>query len=240
MTRHPHLILRDTGETKTYTSTSGGSNAPFRTPPRDDRREHGTRLISSMRAAAADAEQAPVGEAERSEGITLEFESDAGFALKVESLERQRSGIELVNVREEDERMFATVFVPTDKVTVFVRQFERYVNENAESGAPKKRAAAGGHELARGKDVWGHHEMTKATPFQLSLLEDLKPGVDYSTYADDVASAVHFPRWFYRQQKQPEVTLRSMASKGLLHRRIVRAGEYFKIPVYRLPTSEPA
>ena len=95
-------------------------------------------------------------------------------------------------------------------------------------------------ELARGKDVWGHHEMTKATPFQLSLLEDLKPGVDYSTYADDVASAVHFPRWFYRQQKQPEVTLRSMASKGLLHRRIVRAGEYFKIPVYRLPTSEPA
>jgi len=140
MARHPHLILRDTGETKTYTSTATVISAPFRTPPRDDRRGHGERLVSSIRTAAAEAAPEADDEEERPEGITLEFESDEGFTLKLESLESQQSGIELVNVREEDGRMFATEFVPTGKVAVLLRKFERYIDEETDSGAPKNQS----------------------------------------------------------------------------------------------------
>ena len=140
MAQHPHLILRDTGETKPYTSTTTGRNAPFSTPPRDDRRSHGTTLVRSIRTAVADASPETEDEGDRPEGITLEFESDPGFALKLESLERQRSGIELVNVREENDRMYATVFVPTEKVAVLLRQFERYITEETDSGAPRNQA----------------------------------------------------------------------------------------------------
>lgn len=139
MARHPHFILRDTGETKTYTSPQQVIAGPFRTPPRDDRRGHGERLVSSIRTAAelpSDSDD----EEERPEGITLEFESDEGFALKLESLESQRSGIELVNVREAGDRMYATVFVPTAKLAVLIKKFERYIDEDTDSGAPKNQA----------------------------------------------------------------------------------------------------
>ncbi|WP_425395417.1 S8 family peptidase [Aeoliella sp.] len=142
MTQHPHLVLRNTGETKTYTSTSGGGSAPFKTPPRDDRHSHGTGIVSSIRTAVADSSPdiEDDDESERPEGITLEFESDPGFALKIESLERERSGIELVNVREDGGKMFAVVFMPTSKAAMFLRIFERYIDEEADSGAPKNQA----------------------------------------------------------------------------------------------------
>lgn len=142
MARHPHLLVRETGESKTFTSTSGGGNAPFRTPPRDDRRRHGEGIISGIRTATADVDSEVQSEEERPDGISLEFESDPGFALRLESLERLRSGIELVNVREENERMFATVFVPNEKVQVLLKTFERYLNEETDSGAPKHQSLA--------------------------------------------------------------------------------------------------
>lgn len=166
MAQHPHLILRDTGTTESYTSTSGGGGAPFSTPPRDDRRRHGTALVTSLQAAAADAAAEVADAEEKPEGVTLEFESDPGFKLKLESLERQQSGIELLNVRRVGEKMFATVFVPEGKVSLFVRIFERYVNEETAGGRPKNQELAESISAIRRAALpsfW-----TDSTPFPVS------------------------------------------------------------------------
>ena len=48
-----------------------------------------------------------------------------------------RSGIELRNSRVDDDVMHATVFVPGNKVGLFVRRFEKYATKDTESGKPR-------------------------------------------------------------------------------------------------------
>lgn len=141
MARFRHLILRNTAETESYTATGGGSGT-FRTPPRDGRDVHGSRLVSQAREAEEEATAAQSHLETKPLGITLEFQSDAGFTLKLESLERRQSGIELLNVRNEGDVMLATVFVPDGKMQILVRMFERYVNEDTERGRPKNQDLA--------------------------------------------------------------------------------------------------
>ena len=87
---------------------------------------------------AAKDEQATTPEQEKPKGVCLDFQSDSGFKLQLDSLESRRSGIELRNSRtDEDGVMHGTVFVPEGKVGIFVRKFERYAKENdAKSGKP--------------------------------------------------------------------------------------------------------
>jgi len=74
-------------------------------------------------------------------GFYLEFESPAGFALKLESLEYARAGIELVAARKSDAKTLATVYVPQGKLAFFVKRVEAYVTENVkDSDKPKNRA----------------------------------------------------------------------------------------------------
>ena len=54
-------------------------------------------------------------------GIQVEFESFPDIELAFESLARERSGIELQNVRHEESRTHATVFVPDGKLAHFER-----------------------------------------------------------------------------------------------------------------------
>lgn len=141
MDRLAHLVLHDTATAEPYISTSGGSG-PFPTPPRDDRAAHGNRLNTQLTQAEANAESQRSGLASDyvESGIALEFLSDPSFKLKLDSLERQRSGIELLNSRIEDSVMRATVFVPHGKLTQFARLFEQYINEESKSGRPRHRA----------------------------------------------------------------------------------------------------
>lgn len=138
MTRLSHLILTGTASTDHYVSTAGGS-VEFRTPPRDSREGHGQLLVGQVTAAQQEtAKLREDGEVVQSEsGILLELRSDPGFRLRLESLERRQSGIELINVRIIDDVMHATVFVPEDKVALVIRWFERYIDEDTPSGNPK-------------------------------------------------------------------------------------------------------
>ena len=112
-------------------------------PPRDDRHLHASGLIQQIRAAErqtqSDAAVKPT--AVRPKGIVLDFQSDPGFKLQLRSLEMRRSGIELLNSRIVDQVMYATVFIPEGKTSIFVRKLEKYAKDTP-AGKPKNKGFA--------------------------------------------------------------------------------------------------
>jgi hypothetical protein len=103
---------------------------------------HGSALIQEIQEAeqrvVADSADRP--KEMRPKGVVLDFCSDPGFKLQLQSLEMRKSRIELRNSRTVDDVMHATVFVPQGKAGVFVRKFEKYTKENDErSGKPKNK-----------------------------------------------------------------------------------------------------
>ncbi|SFL37114.1 Subtilase family protein [Nitrosomonas aestuarii] len=63
-------------------------------------------------------------------GLQIEFESFPDIELAFESLARERSGIELLNVRHDEHRVFATVFVPDSKLVIFEKLITSYLDES--------------------------------------------------------------------------------------------------------------
>ncbi len=125
MAKHRHVLLHDTESLERYVSTSSGGRKSFRTPVRD-RVPHARKLKTEIDAARQAIEE-QAGHA--IEDICLECFSDPDHPLKLESLEDRRSGIELLSVRREDNRTYATIFVPLDKLPSFVKRIHRYETE---------------------------------------------------------------------------------------------------------------
>jgi hypothetical protein len=133
----PHLIVTKLPKTERFTSTSKGGGGPQLMPR--DRQKHGAKLKKELRAAI----DLPVAgeEGARPHGIYLEFRGEPGFDLVLKSLDLERSGIELVAVREVDETWIATVFVPDGKLQHYVKLVEAYLDpaKNTKGGKPKNR-----------------------------------------------------------------------------------------------------
>lgn len=139
MAQLPHLELRNTATAERYIYPRDARGPTFSLPARD-RQSHGRGLQGQLGQVIQDAPaaQVPLPDAPESlEGVTLEFVSNPGFQLKLESLERLRSGIEVLNVRIDGDVMQASVFVPHSKLGLFFKIFERYVSEDTQSGRPK-------------------------------------------------------------------------------------------------------
>jgi hypothetical protein len=136
MPQYRHLLPTDTAATEAYTYPKDVRQSEFKVPPRDDRPTHGGRLIGEVEGAAEEAKQAASAKPpeQKPKGFVLDFASDPGFKLKLDSLEMRRSGIELCSSRIDQGVMHATVFVPEGKAGLFVRKFEAYVRQ-----APAKR-----------------------------------------------------------------------------------------------------
>ena len=81
-----------------------------------------------MEAASVREAQQAAG-IEEGLGLQVEFESFPDIELAFESLARERSGIELQNVRHEDNRTLATVFVPDGKLDHFEGLIRDYLEE---------------------------------------------------------------------------------------------------------------
>ena len=132
--RHRHFILEGVTETETYRSRGGGRSPE---PPVRDRAQPGGMLRRQMEEirTAADAAREARQEAGMEEGIGLqvEFESFPDVELAFESLARERSGIELLNVRHEEARTHATVFVPDGKLDHFENLIWDYLAEKRDS-----------------------------------------------------------------------------------------------------------
>ncbi len=114
----PHLFVRLPGGLHPYKRK--GTARSKRSPRPGDPERHGLKLKQDLTALQVDVPEAM-------EGILVEFESQDGFELKLESLEALRVGIELRNVREEAGRQLATVFIPLGQVGYFIGRFEDYV-----------------------------------------------------------------------------------------------------------------
>lgn len=113
------------------------------TPP--NRAEHGRALRTALEGAVYEAQQrraeAGIEVPGSAPGLYVQFESQPGVRLNLQSLEDTRKGIELVSVTqthtaEAKPRRIdrATVFVPEDRVNHFIQRFEAYSKTT-----PKKR-----------------------------------------------------------------------------------------------------
>ena len=147
--RLPHLIVHETASTHRFTRPGSGGGRTFYTPPRT-RLQHAESLIQQFetvrRQEAEIVQEQKAFGLDAGNGLYLSFESDPGFELKFQSLEYQRSGIELCAVKKVDDREIATVFVPEGKLEYFLNKIIRYRDEDTtpkkpdQVGKPKEQA----------------------------------------------------------------------------------------------------
>src|ERR1041385_2542064 len=145
--RHLFVEGRVAGHGFTNPQRTPGPAFPF---PVRDRATHADRLLRQLEAIRRRAQQIQqdrlaVGLASDF-GLLLEFASDPEFPLKAESLERRRSGIQLLNLRTVQARLpdgrtlpiqLATVRVPYGKLDVLQRLIDSYRSSQSPSGAPR-------------------------------------------------------------------------------------------------------
>ncbi len=132
--RSRHFIIEGFAETQAYRSPQqGGSRAVV---PAQDRARHGGALRRQVEAVRRDADAAREVQQDAGLddlGLRVEFQSFPDIEPAFESLARERSGIELLNVRRAGNRTFATVFVPDGKLDHFERLVRHYLEERRDS-----------------------------------------------------------------------------------------------------------
>jgi len=125
--RRPHFLLQEITTAQRFTSPKSGRDKA-NVPPRD-RATHSARLRAQLQAIEEGAEPEI--------GLQVEFRSFEGIELTTESLARDRSGIELMNVRQEGDSLLATVYVPQGKLVHFERLISDYLKERRDkNGRP--------------------------------------------------------------------------------------------------------
>ena len=132
--RSRHFIIEGFAETQAYRSPQqGGSRAVV--PLRARARHAGSlqRQVEAVRRQADAARDAQQAAGLDDLGLRVEFESFPEIELAFESLARDRSGIELLNVRRVENRTHATVFVPDGKLDHFEHLIRDYLEERRDS-----------------------------------------------------------------------------------------------------------
>jgi hypothetical protein len=138
--RKRHFIFQGTAETE-----------PFARPPRRieqalvpgrDRQGHGSALLNQLESLRPQFEVArwtqEAAGREQGFGLQIEFETFPDIELAVQSLDRASSGIDLRNVRHEEQRTLATVFVPDGKLETFENLVRAYLDESKDTkGGPR-------------------------------------------------------------------------------------------------------
>ncbi len=139
--KNQHFILKGVTETEAYRYPGGGGGDGSNIPERD-RIKHAAALRGQLDAVRENAEtvvgaQRDAG-IEEGLGLQVEFESFPDVELAFESLARERSGIELLNVRHDDTITRATVFVPDGKLDHFENLLVAYLERREDSlGRPR-------------------------------------------------------------------------------------------------------
>jgi len=119
--KRKHFILA--GFTSTERFVTPRPSIAKQTIPSQNRAIHGTALLGQLDSLKPHFENArniqQDAGLEDGFGIQVEFESFPDIEIAFESLASERSGIELLNVRFEEQRTYATIFVPDGKLTLF-------------------------------------------------------------------------------------------------------------------------
>ncbi|HKO44859.1 MAG TPA: S8 family peptidase [Pyrinomonadaceae bacterium] len=135
----PHFVLEGFTETEPFRSPQqggGGAEVPSR-----NRRDHGRSLMRQLRALERTMETARQAQLdagmESGFGLQIEFESFPDIELAFESLARERSGIEIFNVKHQEGITKATVFVPEGKLLLFENMLRDYLSTKTDkNGRP--------------------------------------------------------------------------------------------------------
>ena len=160
-----------------YTYAGPTPRGVFNLPPRD-RVPHAQTLAAQLQGAkahidAAHLQQPPANE--EVDGYPLTVRSDAGYELKLESLDRRRDGMELLSVRKVDQISVASIFVQRDKLVKFlglISDFEtkdsvRTDKHGVVHSKPKNQAliqSIASIQLAVVRDLWGELENVPFPP----------------------------------------------------------------------------
>ena len=130
-----HFILDGITETEPYRYPGGGGGGTV--VPARNRVQHGGELRRQVDSIRQEANSARIAQRdagmETDLGLRVEFESFPDIVLAFESLARERSGIELLNVRYENNCTLATVFVPDGKLDHFERLIRDYIAKKRDS-----------------------------------------------------------------------------------------------------------
>jgi hypothetical protein len=139
--RLPHLLVKDTATTSRYTSPRDGRGPGLNLPLRN-RAQHAEHLIRQIEQARE--QEANIIQAQKAfgldagNGIYISFENEPSFDLKFESLESERSGIELCSIKQVGEQSIATVFVPEGELAYFLKKISQYRDEDTTPRTPDK------------------------------------------------------------------------------------------------------
>lgn len=137
----PHLFVPESAQAEPYRSRRR-TILPPEYPPRD-RRAHGDQIHRDLERAQEEGLARREGIDIRVEGVKqglyFEFESfgSGGVPLRIDRLESEPKGIEVVAVRQEDGTECAVVFVPDGQLGYFIRRVEQYLEDDTKKGEPK-------------------------------------------------------------------------------------------------------
>ena len=133
--RSRHFIIKGFAETQAYRRPQPPPRDRVVVPPRDRPHHAGAlqRQVEAVRRRADAARDAQQAAATDEVGLPVEFEGFPGVELAFESLAREQSGIELLNVRRAGDLTRATVFVPDGKLDHFERIVRDYLEERRDS-----------------------------------------------------------------------------------------------------------
>lgn len=124
----PHLLLQGTRTREGFTAHGGGGSIEV---PALDRQSHARALRAQLEQVALTQQQLVAeqraAEVQTAIGIQVEFLSRQGVEMAAASLARDNQGIELMNVRNLDNQVLATVFVPQGKLRHFETLLADYV-----------------------------------------------------------------------------------------------------------------
>lgn len=139
----PHLFVHDGREVTQFTNPAGGPDRSCL--PDRERQTHAALLrhklnqaweLTSVRMQERRAITLPCRN-----GVYLEFKSASGSKLPVHSLEQIRSGVRLLNVRQDgapgQEITTATVYIPENSKRLFLNKLAQYETENTKKNRPR-------------------------------------------------------------------------------------------------------
>lgn len=126
----PHFIFQGRAQAEGFQTPPRKFTSPK--PPSRERETHGEDLLEKFNQLtpilAEAVEQQLAAGVEEGLGLQIEFESFPDVELAFESLAKERSGIELRNVRRDHDKTLATVFVPDGKLGVFEKLISDYLD----------------------------------------------------------------------------------------------------------------
>lgn len=132
------LFLTDTKASLDYVSKSSPSqkNFPTRANPSQHAAFISRRIQECQRESSSHSTnltQEQVAAIHYKDGMYLEFSGSQNYDLAIKSLENISSGIRLLNVKNENGTIKATVYVPNGKEALFLKKVEAYA-ESSSSG----------------------------------------------------------------------------------------------------------